>query len=289
MNEIAAHSVHLQINHLKNLPALPEASVKILEAINDPDISIEKLVDALSLSPALVARLLGLANSAYFSQQRKIDSLHTAIIQVLGLNLVKSLAVGIVLNVQLDAKKCQHFDANAFWLRSLLTAVIAQKLCANSPSSGITVATIYTSGLLLHIGVLVVAYLFPEELDKILLSQPKSYAAIGSNINQTLGLSHYRMGYMLLNKWQLPDIYQNMLQQFEQASPVGDEARLIYLLQASQAICDLVLDENVEDADACFQRIAAQTKLPHERVGKVFHEMVENKENIQKLARVLGR
>lgn len=284
MNENTAHSVHLQINRLKNLPALPEASVKILEAINDPDISIEKLVDVLSLSPALVARLLGLANSAYFSQQQKIDNLQKAIVQVLGLNLVKSLAVGIVLNVQLDPRKCKNFDTQSFWQHSLMTAIIAQKLFTARPLNGITAATVYTSGLLLHIGVLVVAYLFPEVLDKILQAQSTDYVEMGNSINQELGLNHYHMGYMLLNKWQLPDIYQVLLHQFEQTDLTADEASFIHLMQASQLLCNVVLEEN----DADLQLIANQAKVPLEITEKVINEMVENKDNIQNLAIALG-
>lgn len=128
MNADIGMAVQIQINKLKNLPALPEASVKILEAINDPEISIEKLANVLSLSPGLVARLLGLANSAYFGQTRPIKDLRTAIVQVLGLQLVKSLTVGIVLNVQIDTSQCKNFDSKSFWLHSLLTAMAAQKI-----------------------------------------------------------------------------------------------------------------------------------------------------------------
>ncbi|OAI17767.1 hypothetical protein A1359_05655 [Methylomonas lenta] len=286
MNTHATLSINSQINRLKNLPALPEASVKILEAINDPDVSIEKLVDVLSLSPALVARLLGLANSAYFSQQRTIDNLRTAIVQVLGLNLVKSLAVGVVLNVQLDPGKCKNFDTQAFWQLSLMTAVIAQKLSAAGTSSEISSATFYTGGLLLHIGILVVAFLFPDELDRILLEQPKNYAELDREINQTLGLSHYEIGYILLNKWQLPDVYQNLLHRFNQKNLSAEDASLIYLLQASQAMSGLVLDG--EDDDADLEHIASQAKLPLELTVKIFYQMIENKDNIQSLAIALG-
>lgn len=284
MNANATRSIHAQINRLKNLPALPEASIKILAAINDPDISIEKLVDVLSLSPALVARLLGLANSAYFSQQRKIDNLHTAIVQVLGLNLVKSLAVGIVLNVQLEPGKCKNFNTQSFWQLSLMTAVIAQKLLAVSPLNGISASTVYAGGLLLHIGILVVAFLFPDELDRILLEQPKNYAELDCDINQALGLSHYEIGYILLNKWQLPSIYQDILHQFEQIDWSGDKATIIHLLAASQAMCGLVLDED----DGDLESIADQANLPLEIAIKLFHEMIDNKEHIQNLAKVLG-
>ena len=135
MNDEIRQSIQLKINRLKSLPALPEASVKILEAIQNPDISIEQLAEVLALSPGLVARLLGLANSAYFGQARQIKDLRTAIVQVLGLQLAKSLTVGIVLNVQIDANRCKGFDTHAFWMHSLLTAMAAQKLVAFSPSN----------------------------------------------------------------------------------------------------------------------------------------------------------
>ncbi|MDD2740340.1 MAG: HDOD domain-containing protein [Methylomonas lenta] len=286
MNANATRSINSQINGLKTLPALPEASVKILEAINDPDISIEKLVDVLSLSPALTARLLGLANSAYFSPQRTIDNLHTAIVQVLGLNLVKSLAMGIVFNVQLDPGKCKNFDTQSFWQLSLMTAVIAQKLSAASPSSEITSATFYTGGLLLHIGILVVAFLFPDELDRILRQQPKNYAELDREINQTLGLSHYEIGYMLLNRWQLPDVYQNLLHSFNQKNLSAEDVSLIYLLQASQAMSGLVLDG--DDVDAGLECIASHARLPLELTVKIFYQMIENKNDIQSLAIALG-
>ena len=116
MNEKLNHALFLQINKLKNLPALPEASTRILDAINDPEIPIEQLAEVLSLSPSVVARLLGLANSAYFGQSRTISSLPTAIFQVLGLDLVKTLTLGIILNVQFDTRKCQSFDTKYFWM-----------------------------------------------------------------------------------------------------------------------------------------------------------------------------
>lgn len=287
MIDHVTNSLQSKINGLKNLPALPEASIRILDAVNDPDVEIEKLVEVLSLSPALVARFLGLANSAYFGQPRHIKDLRSAIIQVLGLRLVRSLAVGVVLNVQLDASKCKNFDTRYFWLHSLMTAVTAQKLAAGSRIEDISPATVYTSGLLLHIGLLVMAYLFPEELDEVLSTESKSYLAINEALSLQLGLSHYQIGYLLLNKWQLPDIYQDVLRRFDEVDWTGYSARLLSILRASQQICCALLEGHGKDDDQ-LELIADAAELSLELVRKVFYEIRDSQENIEKLARVLG-
>ena len=286
MNADTRKSVHVQINRLKNLPALPEASIKILEAVNDSDIAIDKLVEVLSLQPGLVARLLGLANSAFFGQIRPINDLHTAIVHVLGLQLVKSLAVGIVLNVQLDVKQCKHFDTQSFWLHSVMTASAAQKLAnATAHQAGVSAAA-YTSGLLLHIGLLVVAYLCPQDLDDILSSDSKSYSRIANEIFQQFGQSHYQMGYRLLNRWNLPEVYQSLLLNHESNSSADSLAILSQCLRISQKICYLILDEEWDEMQIA--AIAEQSSLPLEVISKIFYELVENKDNIQQLAAVLG-
>ncbi|PPD35689.1 MAG: hypothetical protein CTY19_01170 [Methylomonas sp.] len=277
-----SQSVQLQINQIKNLPALPEASVKILEAINDPDIEIRKLVNVISLSPGLVARLLGLANSAFFGQIRQIDDLETAVVRVLGLQLVRSLTLGVLLNVQLDPKQCKGFDSLSFWTYSLMTAVAAQKLADRGNWQGLSAANAYTNGLLLNIGLLVMAYIFPNELDDILLNESKNFLQIETEILEGIGLTHYQMGYMLLKKWQVPEMYQTALQDFESDDVAVIKSDLYRCMHASQQICNLILYEDF-DQDRISQ-IAEQANLTAEAVSMVFNGLLEHKENIQRLA-----
>lgn len=277
-------SLQILINRLKNLPALPEASGAILQAVNDPDISIEKLVDVLMLSPALVARLLGLANSAYFGQSNEINELHTAIIQVLGLQLVKSLALGVVLNVQLDAKQCQHFNTEAFWLRSLMTAISAKKLASMlGSSSELGSATAYTGGLLLNIGVLVVAYLFPLQLDGILASEARECSEVAECIKQKLGLSHYQIGYLLLKKWQLPSVYPVLLNNFDRGDLASAEADAVRLLRASSRLCALVLEEGGQ-TDNSLEFLAEEEQIPLSLISQVFDELNAGRDHIRAMA-----
>ena len=58
--------INLQISKLKNLPELSAVSIKIIDAVNDPDISVNDLATVISVAPVLAARLSGLASSACF-------------------------------------------------------------------------------------------------------------------------------------------------------------------------------------------------------------------------------
>jgi len=287
MSASAQQSLDLQISKLKNLPALPETSVKILEVLNDPDIEIEQLVKVISLSPALVARLLGLANSAFFGQAQPIQDLHTAIVRVLGLQLVKSMTLGILLNVQLDTKSCPNFDSRRFWLHSLMTAIAAQKLANYCKWEAVSPATAYTGGLLLHIGFLVAAFTFPGELNAILAESPKSLSEVAADLAQHFGKSHYQMGYLLLKKWRLPAIYQAILRDYENSDSLDVTPELHICLRTSQQICNLVLDDAFS-VDS-MRGVAEKYSLPLDALLNVFTSLRDQQENVLKLAMEMVR
>lgn len=286
MNENVQQSVDLQIGKLKNLPTLPEASVRILEAVNNPDVEIELLVKVIALSPGLAARLLGLANSAFFGQSQPVDDLHMAIVRVLGLQLVKSLTIGVLLNVQLDTKNCQNFDSHRFWLHSLTTAIAAQKLAAQCKWETVPPATAYTGGLLLDIGFLVAAFLFPVELNQILSGPPKTMPDIADNLAKYFGKSHYQLGYLLLKKWRLPNLYQELLRDYDNCDLATPTSDLTICLRAGQHICNLVLED--EPSLDSMRDVANKFNLSMETLSNVFTAMMKQKGSIHKLALEIG-
>ncbi|MCQ8115891.1 HDOD domain-containing protein [Methylomonas rosea] len=276
------------MSSLKNLPVLPEASLRILDAINTPDIPIEKLADALSLSPGLVARLLGLANSAYFARGRNVSDIRTAIFQVLGLDLVKALAMAIIFNVQFDTRKCQGFDAEYFWIRSLTTAVSAQKLAADIPQlREFAPSAIYSGGLLLNIGVLVLGYLLPEELHDIFVENKKTRLPVSEGISRQMGQSHYQIGHFLLHKWHLPALYQLLLQNYENKDFESTELPLLILLRVCERLSATVIAGepiNLQEIEPECRKI----ELPLENIRELAEQLAENQPAMQKLAAIMG-
>lgn len=278
--------IQLKIAKIKNLPPLPEAGIKIIAAVNDPEISVDDLVNAVSLSPALLARLLGLANSAYFGRTGQIKDLRVAIIQVLGTNLVKSLALSIVLNVELDTTKCRLFDADIFWNQALITSLVAQKLTAYCDDENLLPCVVYTSGLLLEIGLLAAVYTAPEEMNQI-FSEMKEGEFLSEKMLAELGQTQYQLGGILLERWHLPEIYQIALKEFHQPMFDGEEKKLILLLELSKTIASFIRTNELEempDLSELFEPLS----LSKGQIKKVIRDVDNKKDDIKELATFLG-
>jgi HD-like signal output (HDOD) protein len=239
--------IDLKISKIKNLPELSAASMKIIDAVNDPDISIDDLATVLSIAPVLVGRLLGLANSAYFGCTVEITDVRVAIIRVLGLNLVRSLTIGILLNLELDTRKCSQFDSERFWMNALLTATLSQQFSLLLHDKAVVPSTAYTAGLLLNIGLIVAIYLLPDESNLILLNAEENASSISTEMTCLLGKNQYELGGLLLEHWHLPVIYQTVLKEFENSAYAGGEKKMIALIQICFVLAKKILyDQNDE-------------------------------------------
>ena len=89
---IADPQLRAQLGSLKELPSSPAAFMSIRSAIADEVTSMNEIVERLSQSPALSARVLQLANSAMFSRGKPIGDLLTAV-QRLGLSALSQLVL----------------------------------------------------------------------------------------------------------------------------------------------------------------------------------------------------
>jgi len=284
---MSQNKIDLEISKIKNLPPLPEESIRIISAVNDPEITVEELVDVLSFSPVLVARLLGLANSAFFGRAGKINDLRIAIIQVLGLNLVKSLALSIVLNVELKTAECKNFDAEFFWGHALVTALIAQKLAKNMDDELLQPNIIYTSGLLLNIGLLAAIYIYPAEVNEVLANSDRMEGSVLNEMQSTVGKTQYEIGAVLLERWQLPNVYQEIIKQFRQSNLQTEEARVVKLLELSHWVAAYIVNDKADEMPD-FSDELTHLLISEELFVQVVEETVINKDNVKELASVIS-
>lgn len=194
-----------KIQQQKALPTLTPAVERILMACEDRDISQARLAEVLAEAPTIAARLLGLANSAFFGQAGRVHSLQHAI-TVLGMVTVRSVAAGLALAGNFETQRCPAFQAERYWLSAVLTASCAQAL-APQVAAGVRppADSVYLAGLLHNIGLLALVHLYPREMQQALTA----YAAqpqrnLGEHIREALSLDHYQAGVWLGAKWHFP-------------------------------------------------------------------------------------
>jgi hypothetical protein len=114
MPQNSAVTAGQKILQARDLPPLSFTATRLLELSADPDVEVDDLAAVIEQDPALTARILGVANSAYFGQVNPVLSVETAIIRVLGFNMVKSLALSIAMAGIFDTSKCPSFDLETY-------------------------------------------------------------------------------------------------------------------------------------------------------------------------------
>jgi HD-like signal output (HDOD) protein len=209
----------------------------------------------MSVAPVLVARLLGLANSAYFGCAGEITDLRVAIIRVLGLNLVRSLAMGVLSNLALDTSKCSQFNSERFWMDALLTATLSQQFSQLLRDEAVVPSTAYTAGLLLNIGLIVAVFLLPEESNLILLNAQKNANSISEEMTNLLGINQYELGEILLEHWHLPAIYQTVIKEFKNSAYVGSETKIIALIRICSALAKKILSDQHDELPSLLKQL----------------------------------
>jgi HD-like signal output (HDOD) protein len=78
------------------LPTLPAIALKVRRAADDPDVSLQKMAEVLGQDPALSARMMRIANSAYLSRSVKVESLNQAVTRI-GLRQIKNTATALAM------------------------------------------------------------------------------------------------------------------------------------------------------------------------------------------------
>ncbi len=202
----------LEVQRLKEIPPLPMAAQNIVSILGDPDVEMKKVVSAVEQDPALAARVVGMANSAFFGVNGGVKTVEQAIIRALGLDLVKALALSVCMNNVFDASSCRHFNALAFWHRATRTAVLASLLASsvNAAHGTLSRQHVYLCGLIHNLGILALVHCYPEamsrafEMHMLSLADglPTRLAALEEDL---VGADHYMAGGWLARKWGLPE------------------------------------------------------------------------------------
>lgn len=141
-----------QIVRLEDLeiPSLPQAVLKVIELVNDPNVSVRALAGAVKQDPGLTAMILKLANSSVFHQRARVSSLDRALI-LIGLNAMRSLVFGVSVVQAVDVQSKNGVHLRRFWRDSLLRACVARAI-AESCDRTLTEEA-YVVGLLQDIGI----------------------------------------------------------------------------------------------------------------------------------------
>ncbi|MFZ0391270.1 MAG: HDOD domain-containing protein [Calditrichia bacterium] len=192
-----------RVHNLAKLSTLPHIAVKVMELVENPRTSASSLAELISADQILAARILKLANSAYYGFPRKISTLNLAIV-VLGFNALRDLVLSIsVINRFVDENGEDFFQAEQFWRHALIVGRGARLFSryVNYPVAG----EVFMAGLLHDIGYPVLLQQFPRHFAETCNFARENNITFRAAENKILNFHHTDLGGWLARGWNLPD------------------------------------------------------------------------------------
>lgn len=192
--------IFLQLLQTRKLPTPSETALDVMRLCQSESASLNEIAERIQTDPALSAELIKYANSAFMSRGIQIASVQKATVK-LGMKTVVNLALGFSLISHNKEGKCQSFNYEDFWSRSLTMALAAKTISSRVP--GVNPDEIFICGLLAHMGELAFATLFPTEYSALLDKKP-SFDQMRYLEKEAFGLDSADLTVELFLDWGLP-------------------------------------------------------------------------------------
>ncbi len=200
------HSEELKnlVAQLGALPSLPLLYQEINEELKDPDVSIKKVGEIISRDPGMAAKILQLANSAFFGRRKEVSNISEAVSYV-GLNRVDQLILALCAFTELSPVESDSFSLEEIWSHSNSIALGAKKIAEDQRASNTVRDDSFTAGLLHDIGKLVLANKIPEAYSEAVTKSKADGIPLWLAEQETYSSTHAKVGAYLLAIWGLPD------------------------------------------------------------------------------------
>ncbi len=196
--------IRLSIRNIKNLPTLPIIVGRILEVADDTGASANELAEIVSKDMSVSAKVLNLANSAFYGFSRRITTIPQAVV-VLGFDTVRSLALSVSVFETLKAsEEGVSFDREAFWIHSIGCGSGA-KLIAKGLGYKDT-GTFFVAGLLHDLGKVILDTYFNELYQEVVEEMVEEERSALDAETDILDIDHAEVGGWLAARWKFPEV-----------------------------------------------------------------------------------
>ncbi|GAB4248651.1 MAG: HDOD domain-containing protein [Acidobacteriota bacterium] len=202
---VTTEEIHHRIySCIEEIPTLPAVVPRILAVLEDEDADVDQIAAVISHDPSVTAKILRVANSAYYGFSGEISTLPKAIV-LIGLRMVKSLAVSIPLIHAFPGVRAGESGLNPreLWIHSLAVATLLQRLAhrRRHPHP----EALFITGILHDVGQLILAHFFPPLFQRALLDVERGVVArLDIAERELFGADHGTVAGILLRRWKFP-------------------------------------------------------------------------------------
>jgi HD-like signal output (HDOD) protein len=201
--DASRHPVPFSFNKYVDIPSIPPVLIRIIQSLKADTSSAKELEELILHDPPLSARILRLANSAFYSFHSPVKTISHAI-TLLGINLVTSLAIGTsIFDSFTKGAKSEAKLISRLWIHSCAAAVLVREIWKRRSRREGEFA--FLCGLLHDLGKVVLFKAYPGEYS-LVFSKVKTEAdrPISLYEEEYYGADHSMIGEVLAKQWGFP-------------------------------------------------------------------------------------
>ena len=268
-----------------SLPALPRILFEVQELMQSTEVNIENVADCIAKDSGLVAEVLKVVNSAYYSLPHHVSNIKFAIAYI-GLREMYHIVLSVSVLNTLAPDDLDEF--NQIWFHSYFAALSA-KLLVKKFERYLPYEEIWIAALLKNIGNLVYLKFFPDHY-KVIQKYSIENGCLFPDAEKHFDLpSSIWMGQLLCDRWELPDMVKSVVSiNCIEALTRPKEKLNAYnrIIHLSHLITNLAMDQmNSENKEIISNIIVNNLNLSKEEflllMGDIYHLKAEAESILQ--------
>lgn len=183
-----------------HLPSVSAVLTQALQEMSKPEADISQVAALLARDQSVMARILRVANSAFYGLPGRVGSLSQAV-TLLGMPTTRTVVTTAAIIERFPPRDGAAFDFRGFWEHSLGVAAAAHFL---APRAGVNPESAFVAGMLHDIGIAVLGCCLEEEFRAVLDHARAHDCAIEDAERAMLGFTHDELGAALAAQWKFP-------------------------------------------------------------------------------------
>ena len=225
-------------NRLRKVVDLPTLSIvanNIVQIMQNTKSSAVQVGRAISQDPALVSRILRIANSTFYGFPRAITTIPHAVV-ILGFTNIRNLVLTSSILAIFPSKEGDgYFDREGFWKHSLACGVTSKLIAKRLGIKNLEEVFIW--GLLHDLGKLVLDAYFNEDFTRVVDLVNENEMLIIDAEQQLLGFDHAAVGGIVADKWSLPPALIKVIRFHHNPPQANESMRIVSIVHLADVLC----------------------------------------------------
>jgi putative nucleotidyltransferase with HDIG domain len=188
---------------LQALPSLPGVYQQVIDHLSSPTASCRGLSRLISEDVGMSARIMQLANSAYYGRPGKVHNLLQAIVY-LGMKTVEAMVLKEGIFSTIDPALAERFSMAELENHCLRVGMLSKRIATDLGLPAEMLEQSSMAGILHDTGKIIMIAEFTDSYQKAIVQSRRQKTDLSSAEKQISGFTHAELGATLLNLWSMP-------------------------------------------------------------------------------------